>query len=63
LIELFRKNSLWIFCCHEIQFNQDGTFGSYVVTTPIAAVPVPSSVWLFGSVLAGFRLFGRRRTV
>jgi len=35
LIELFSKNSLWFFCYHEIQFNQDGTFGSYVVTTPI----------------------------
>ena len=39
MIEIFSKNSLWFFCYHEIQFNQDGTFGSYVVTTPAPPKP------------------------
>jgi len=34
LIEIFSKKSLWFLGCQEIQFNEDGTFGSYVVNTP-----------------------------
>lgn len=32
------------------------------VSAPPAAVPVPAAVWLFGSVLGGFGLFGRRKS-
>jgi hypothetical protein len=28
-----------------------------------AAVPLPAAIWLFGSTLAGFGLFGRKKTV
>jgi len=35
--------------------EKNGLFGT------VAAVPVPSAVWLFGSALAGFGVFGRRQ--
>lgn len=37
-----------------------GQSGYSINTTAVAPVPVPAAVWLFGSVLAGFGLLGRR---
>lgn len=33
-----------------------------VSTGNVSSIPVPAAVWLFGSALAGFGLFGRRKT-
>ena len=30
-------------------------------TITVSAVPVPAAVWLFGSALAGFGVFGRKK--
>ncbi len=32
-------------------------------TITVTAVPVPGAIWLFGSALAGFGVFGRRKTI
>jgi hypothetical protein len=34
----------------------------FSIQTTVAAVPVPGAIWLFGSALAGFVGFGRRKT-
>lgn len=46
---------------YQISFNfTDFTTGQALDVTP-AAVPLPGAVWLFGSVLAGFGAFGKRK--
>ena len=46
--------------------NQDGIANSaatisFTSTPAVSAVPVPGAVWLMGTALAGFRLFGQRK--
>ena len=36
--------------------------GGTLTVTPVAPVPIPAAVWLFGSALAGLGIFGRRKT-
>ncbi len=40
-----------------------GQSGYSINSTAVAPVPVPAAIWLFGSALAGFGLFGRRKAV
>jgi len=42
--------------------NLDGmvTLTNYTAETTISAVPIPAAVWLFGSVLGGLAIFGKR---
>jgi hypothetical protein len=35
--------------------------GTGVLAAPVSAVPVPAAIWLFGSALAGFIRFNRRK--
>jgi len=43
--------------------NLNGAYSTVYSEQGTAAVPVPGAVWLFGSALAGFVGFGRRKTV
>jgi probable HAF family extracellular repeat protein len=36
---------------------------AYILTPEVAQVPLPTAIWLFGSVLAGFIGFNRRKTI
>lgn len=44
-----------------ILLNRPGYFAFTLSDTTVSAVPVPSAVWLFGSVLAGLGIIGKRR--
>lgn len=40
------------------------SFSNFSITSPtVNAVPIPSAIWLFGSALAGFTGFNRRKTI
>ena len=41
---------------YDVNFQQ-----AFVTVTQPAAVPIPAAVWLFGSALAGWGFFGKRR--
>ncbi|WP_221054536.1 VPLPA-CTERM sorting domain-containing protein [Methylomonas koyamae] len=41
--------------------NAQSKIHAFLLTANTAPVPVPAAVWLFGSALAGFGLFGRRK--
>ncbi|NOT12895.1 MAG: hypothetical protein HOP23_13860 [Methylococcaceae bacterium] len=43
-----------------LSFNENPGTGSLSWTATPTAVPLPPALWLFGSTLAGFGLFGRR---
>ncbi|AEG01143.1 VPLPA-CTERM sorting domain-containing protein [Methylomonas methanica] len=49
-----------------ITLLNDGAYGvvaSFMATPAVQPVPVPGAVWLFGSALAGFVGFGRRKSL
>ena len=49
--------------------NARGSFWSVnldgvdTATGPVSAIPLPGAVWLFGTAIAGFAGFGRRKTI